>query len=107
LSIVSKLLELDDTVVDYIVDAAPRSDEERAALKRLFALHAELHRRINSLLLRRLKLAAAQLTQQAEALTQLANEARAVERKIESIQHMLDLVGAAVKIVTTVVATLV
>jgi hypothetical protein len=97
------LLDLDNDLVDWLIHASPSNDEQRAQMREVFALRAELDDRVNQLVASRLKLAASALSDEAQRLESVAKEMKATAKTIDSVESVIAIAGTAVEIAAKVV----
>jgi hypothetical protein len=104
---VHALLNAERGLMNWIFDASPSTDEERADMTRALALRDELHRLNNELVLRRLEVASLGLTDQTAGLEALTERIRAEAKTIASARNIVNIAGEVVTVAASIVAMLV
>lgn len=103
---ITLLLCAEGDLMNWIFDASPTTDEERADMTRALAFRDELHRLNNELVLQRLQVASLALTGQSAGLAALTSRMRDEARTIASVKHVVSIAGEVVTIAASIVAML-
>ena len=104
---INALLNAERDLMNWIFDASPSNDEERADMTRALALRDELHRFNNQLVLRRLEVASLGLVDQAAGLESLTGRMRTETKTITSAKNVINIAGEVVTVAASIVAMLV
>ena len=104
---INALLDAERDLMNWIFDASPSNDEERADMTRALALRDELHSFNNRLVLRRLEVASLGLAGQAAGLEALTGRIRSEAKTIGSARKVIHIASEVVKIAASMVAMLV
>jgi DNA anti-recombination protein RmuC len=92
------LLQIDSSLTDWLVNVAATTDEERADVKRVLALRADLDQKVNALVAYRLQMAVATLPAELAELNEASAAMQSVEKRIESVQSVLSALSTAVTV---------
>jgi hypothetical protein len=92
------LLQIDSSLTDWLVNAAATTDEERAAMRRVLALRADLDQKLNALVAYRLQMAVADLPAESADLNAAAAALQSAQKSIDSVQSVLSAVSTAVTV---------
>lgn len=103
---INALLNAERDLMNWIFDASPTSDDERADMTRALALRDELHRLNNELLLQRLEVASLGLAGKTAELSALTGRIRAESSTIASAKNVVQIAGEVVTIAASIVAML-
>lgn len=103
---INALLNAERDLMNWIFDASPTNDDERADMTRALALRDELHRLNNELVLQRLQVASLGLAGKSAELAALTARIRAESSTIASAKNIVHLAGEAVTIAASIVAML-
>jgi hypothetical protein len=104
---INALLDAERDLMNWIFDASPSNDEERADMTRALSLRDELHRLNNQLVLRRLEVASLALAGKAEGLVALTGRIRSEAKTIGSAKSVIDVASEVVTIAASIVSMLV
>lgn len=105
MGIFEMLLEIDNSLVEWLIHASPRSAEESRSMIEVLALREDLSGALNRLVSVRLKLSVARLSQDAARLAAVSAEMKKVVRTIDSVEQVISIAGTVVEIATKVVTT--
>jgi hypothetical protein len=103
---ITLLLCAERDLMNWIFDASPTTDEERADMTRALAFRDELHRLNDELVLQRLEVASLGLAGQSAGLESLTARMRDEARTIASAKHVVSIAGEVVTIAASIVAML-
>lgn len=101
---ITLLLIAERDLMNWIFDASPTTDEERADMTRALAFRDELHRLNNELTLKRLQVASLGLAGKAAGLEALTGRIRAEARTIASVKNVLHIADEVVTFAASIVA---
>ena len=104
---IDALLRAERDLMNWIFDASPTTDDERADMTRALAFRDEIHRLNNQLVLKRLQVAALGLAGQCAGLEALTGRMRAEARTIASVKNVVSIAGEVATIAASIVAMLV
>jgi hypothetical protein len=104
MSMFETLLQLDDAVIDWLMHASPKNDDDRLNMMRVLALRTELEASLNDLIAFRLKLAVANLPAETAQLATATAAMKSVAKTIESVQQVLTAAGTAVEVAAKALA---
>lgn len=104
---IDALLSIERDLMNWIFDASPTNDEERADMTRALAFRDELHRLNNQLVLQRLQVASLGLTGKSGGLEALSGKIRAEARTIASVKKVVAIADEVVTIAASIVTMLV
>ncbi len=103
---INALLDAERDLMNWIFDASPSSDEERAEMTRALSLRDELHSFNNQLVLRRLEVASLGLAGQAAELEALTARIRSESKTIGSAKNVIHIASEVVTIAASIVSML-
>jgi DNA anti-recombination protein RmuC len=101
---IDQLLTLDDALLDWLMHASPRTEDDRAQMLKIFAMRTQLDAAINNLVARRLQLAVANLPAQTAQLETAVQSMKQTSKSIDDLQKVLTIVGAVVQVAAQLVA---
>ncbi|MEP7121787.1 MAG: hypothetical protein ABJE95_12785 [Byssovorax sp.] len=104
---ITALLAAERDLMNWIFDASPTTDDERADMTRALAFRDELHRLNNQLVLQRLQVASLCLTGQSAGLEALTARMRDESRTIAAAKHVVSIAAEVVTIAAQIAAMLV
>jgi len=102
------LLSLDDSIIDWLMHASPKTDDDRTRMLNVLAIRTDLEAKLNQLVAFRLKLAVANLPAETARLTEATATMNSIGKTIDTVQHVLTIAGTAVEVAAkalTVVTT--
>ncbi len=105
-TVLDTLRAADDALVDWLLDATPESDEDRAAMREVLALRTKLDQAINRLVGVALTDAAAALGDEAKALGEVTEDLQNAERTIDRVGDVLRWAGIVVDVASKLVSLL-
>jgi hypothetical protein len=102
----STLLQLDDDVVDWILHVSPTTPGQRDLMRRLLGERNSIEDALSELVAKRLKLSTTYFQEEAARLTALAADMKDTEKRIETAEKVINIVGEALTIAAKVVGFL-
>jgi hypothetical protein len=104
--VLSAVMAIDNELVEWILHAAPKTDDEKREMKEILRLRTQLERHLNQLVLEKMKLATLGLTEQCGRLGVITVQIRATAKTITTVKEVLTVAGETVTIAAQVVAQL-
>lgn len=104
--VIDALLTLDNELVDWLLHASPKTDEDKREMREVLSLRTQLDRHVNRLVADKMKLATLGLGEQAGRLDALSGQIRDTVKTIATVKDVLGAAGEAVNIAAGVVAAL-
>ena len=104
MNVLETLRAADDALIDWILDATPETDEDRAAMREVLALRTKLDQAINRLVGVALEQAAAELGDEAEMLSEVTEDLQTVARTIDRVGDVLRWAGIVVDVASKLVS---
>jgi len=104
MGIFETLMRIDDQVVDWILHATPKTDDDRDLMRRILDLRGDLEDALNRLVAYRLRLSTAALPDEAARLSAISQGMTTTEKQVETAEKVLSIVGEVVAIAAKVVA---
>ena len=97
-TIFTTLLALDRALVDWLLHVVPTTDADRAVIRQVSALRADLDQALNDLVQHRLELAAGRMPREEARLAAAGEQMKTVARTIETAQEVVSIAGTAVEV---------
>lgn len=104
MNVLETLRAADDALIDWILDATPETDEDRAAMREVLALRTKLDQAINRLVGVALEQAAAELGDEAKVLSDVTEDLQTVARTIDRVGDVLRWAGIVVDVASKLVS---
>jgi len=98
------LLQIDSDLTDWMIHASPTTDGQHTAMRRVFALRADLEQHLNTLVAYRLQIAAADFSGEASDLNAAAARIKQVDKTIDTVQEVLSVADTTVSIADKILA---
>lgn len=102
--VLDALMVIDDELVEWILLASPRSEQDKEMMKRILALRTQLAQQVNQLVLSRMKLAAAGLEPEIARLNAVTAQVAALSKSIGTVREVLGAADEAVRLAAQVLA---
>jgi hypothetical protein len=104
MTLLDTLRQLDQDLVDWLLHASPRDDDERATMQRILTLRGSLSQAINGLVAGALEASAARFPDDVARVNAAAARMTAVGRSIDTAQEVLTIAGTALEVLGKVAA---
>jgi hypothetical protein len=104
MALIDTLMQLESSLLDWIIEAHPTSDADKLQMKRVYALRTDLDQTINSLVAYRLKLAVVDLSAETKDLEAAADKIASVDKNISRVQDVLNIAGTAATVAAKVLS---
>lgn len=95
---------IDNELVEWILHAAPSSDDEKEQMKQVLALRTKLNQHANQLVLARMKLSTSGVEHHCVRLGVVTEQIRGTTKSIVTVKEVLGVADEAVTIAAQVVA---
>jgi hypothetical protein len=106
MTLLDTLMKLDDDLVDWILHATPRTDDERTTMRQILALRGSLSQAISGFVADALERAAQRLPDEVARVNAAAAKMTTVARSIETAQTVVTIAGTAIEVVGKIAAFL-
>jgi hypothetical protein len=104
MNVLETLRAADEALIDWILDATPETEEDRAAMREVLALRTKLDQAMNRLVGVELESAAEELADEVTALAVVTEDLKTVDRTIERVGDVLRWAGIVVDVAAKLVS---
>jgi len=98
MGIYETLIALDDDIVDWILHATPKTDDDKENMRKVLSLRGVLDQTLNQLVDVQLKLAANAMVDEANQLDRISAQMESTQKTIDTVQTVIGIAGTAVEI---------